>query len=404
MIGRACCAALLLAAVCVAQEEEPLSSNVQGAQYPRMTDGGSVIFRLRATDATKVQVRIEMPKPVVLDLSKINGGYWQGSTDALTSGFWYYSVIVDGFTTTDPGSKTFYGYGRECSGLEIPGPESLLSDETDVPRGTLRDVRYYSPSTQSWRRAKVYTPPVYDQDPTARFPVLYLQHGAGENETSWTNQGRETFIMDNLYSVRTSTKPMIIVNDNGIVPARTPVAPSGPGRGRSMADNMFTEFAQVLTAELIPYIDKNFRTIPDREHRALSGLSMGGAQTLRIGLSHLDLFAWLGVFSGAVANLDLAADYGGKLANPSINRQLRLLWMGVGKQDGLHDGLFAIHNSLEKAGVRHTWHESAGGHVWGEWRAYLTEFAPLLFPDPPPSAPPAVEPPPGSGPAPKRRL
>ena len=374
------------AAACFAQDGIPLSSNVQGAQYPQMTADHRVTFRLRAADATKVQVRVEMPKSITLDLIEGDSGYWLATTaDPLPPGFWYYSVIVDGFTTLDPASKTFFGYGRECSGIEIPGPESVLSDATDVPHGALRDVIYYSLSTQAWRRAKVYTPPAYDKDPQARFPVLYLQHGAGENETSWSNQGREGFIMDNLYSFRTSTKPMLIVNDNGIVPSRTPATPgAGRGRGgpnRAMADNMFAEFDQVLTTELIPYIDKTFRTIPDREHRAFAGLSMGGAQAFRIGLKHLDTFAWLGAFSAAVANLDLAKDYDGKLADPQINSQLKLLWMGVGKQDGLHDGLLAIHESLEKAGVGHMWKESEGGHVWGEWRGYLAEFAPYLFQD-----------------------
>ena len=165
-----------------------------------------------------------------------------------------------------------------------------------------------------------------------------------------------------------------------------------------MADNMFTEFGQILTTELIPYVDKNFRTIPDRDHRAFAGLSMGGAQAFRLGLGHLDMFAYLGAFSAAVANLDFATDYNGKLADPQINKQLQLLWMGVGKQDGLHDGLIAIHQNLEKANVKHVWVESEGGHVWGEWRGYLAEFAPLLFqgtPGAPESVKDATPKPPG---------
>lgn len=370
--------AVAFTATCLAQGV-PLSSNVQGAQYPQMTPDHSVTFRIRAAAAQRVQIRVELPKSVTLDLKKGDGDFWLVTTDPLPEGFWYYSVIVDGFTTLDPASQTYFGYGRQCSGIEIPGGDSVLSDAVDVPHGTVRDQWYFSPSTNTWRRAKVYTPNAYDKNPEARYPVLYLQHGAGENETSWTNQGRESFIMDNLYSVRVSTKPMIIVNDNGIVPARTPAVPGPPGR--AMANNMFAEFDQILTAELIPYIDKTFRTIPDRDHRALAGLSMGGSQTFRIGLNHLDMFAWLGAFSAAVANLDLAKDYDGKLADPAINKKLRLLWMGVGKQDGLHDGLLAVHQSLDKAGVSHIWVESEGGHVWGEWRDYLTQFASLLFQD-----------------------
>lgn len=395
---------LFIAASCFAQDAGvPLTSNVQGAPYPRMAADHRVTFRLRAADAAKVQVRVEMPKPVTLDLAKGENGYWSATTtEPLPPGFWYYSVIVDGFTTLDPASKTYFGYGRECSGIEIPGPESALSAPADVPHGILRDVWYYSPSTQAWRRAKVYTPPNYDKQPAARFPVLYLQHGAGENETSWSNQGREAFIMDNLYAAKPQVKQMIVVNDNGIVPAPAAANGAGPvpgvarggsgapggrggsGRGpsRVMADTKFTEFGQILISELIPYIDKNFRTIADRDHRAFAGLSMGGAQAFRLGLGHLDTFAWLGAFSAAVANLDFGKDYDGKLADPQINKQLKLLWMGAGKLDSLHDGLLAIHQNLEKVGVNHVWVESEGGHVWSEWRGYLPQFAALLFQEP----------------------
>ncbi len=368
-----------------AQDAMLLSSNVQGAQYPQMTPDRRVTFRLRAADATKVQVRVELPKSVTLDMTKGDNGYWLVTTAPLPPGFWYYSVIVDGFTTLDPASKTYFGYGRECSGIEISGPDSIAAAALDVPHGTLRDVWYYSPSTKVWRRAKVYTPPGYEKQNNARFPVLYLQHGAGENETSWSNQGRETFIMDNLYSVRPEVRQMIIVNDNGIVPARNPAPATGGGRGsgRAMADNLFAEFGEILTTELIPYIDKNFRTIPDRDHRAFAGLSMGGAQAFRLGLAHLDTFAYLGAFSAAIGNLDLAKDYDGKLADPTTSQRLKLLWMGVGKQDSLHDGLLGVHQSLEKAGVKHVWVESEGGHVWGEWRGYLSQFASLLFQDTP---------------------
>jgi enterochelin esterase family protein len=391
--------ASFVAAACIAQEAGiPLSSNVQGQQYQQMTPDHKVTFRIRAAGATKVQVQVQLPKSITLDLAKGDNGYWLVTTDPLPQGFWYYSVIVDGFTTLDPSSKTYFGYGRECSGIEIPGSDSMLSDAIDVPRGTVRDQWYFSPSTSAWRRAKVYTPPDYEKNPQARFPVLYLQHGAGENETSWTNQGREGFIMDNLYSIRPSTKQMIIVNDNGVVPARNPAPPAAPGagRGRAMTDNRFAEFDQILTAELIPYIDKTFRTMADHDHRALAGLSMGGAQTFRIGLKHLDTFAYLGGFSAAVANLDPTADYDGKLIDPAFGKQNKLLWIGVGKQDSLHDGLAATHAALEKAGVAHVWVESEGGHVWGEWRTYLTQFAPLLFQDKEPTKPAGK-----TGPAPK---
>ncbi len=226
-----------------------------------------------------------------------------------------------------PGSQTFFGGLRQSSGIEIPGPESDFFAVKDVPHGAVRIEWYFSKSTNKWRRIFVYTPPGYDEKPNARYPVLYLQHGMGEDESGWSNQGHENFILDNLIAAR-KAKPMIVVNEHGTVPDP---ATALADHQRWMLDNRFTEFDGVVSRDLIPMIDARFRTIADREHRALAGLSMGGAEAMRIGLHHLDLFAYIGLFSPAIGNVDPARDYDGKLAD--ANRQLRLLWIGIGRSD-----------------------------------------------------------------------
>ena len=345
----------------------PAPSNVPGAQYPRIHSDSRVTFRIKADGAQKVTVGSD-------ELVKGDDGFWTVTTKPYVPGFYYYFVVVDGFSGTDPGSQTFYGYGRQSSGLEVPGPESDFFAARDVPHGVVRVQWYFSKTTNRWRRVYIYTPPDYEQK-TSRYPVLYLQHGMGEDETGWSNQGHENFILDNLIAVG-KAKPMIVVNENGTV--------AGGGfrgaRGGVMIDNPFTEFDNVVSRDLIPFIDANFRTVGDRDHRALAGLSMGGAEAMRIGIHHLELFAHIGLFSPAIGNLDPAVNYDGKLADAAaVNRQLRLLWIGIGTGDSLHDGVKASHENLEKAGIRHVWVESEGAHTWTVWRKYLADFAPRLF-------------------------
>ncbi len=358
---------LLIAPMAFAQEGVPAPSNVIGAQYPRILPDNSVIFRIKADKAREVTIG-------EYELTKSDDGFWTVQTKPFAPGFHYYSVVVDGFATTDPGSQTFFGALRQSSGIEIPGPESDFFAVKDVPHGAVRIEWYFSKSTNKWRRIFVYTPPDYDRNPNKHYPVLYLQHGMGEDESGWSNQGHENFILDNLIATG-KAKPMIVVNDHGTVPdAETALA----DHQRWMADNPFPEFDGVVSRDLIQMIDQRFRTIADREHRALAGLSMGGAEAMRIGLHHPDLFASIGLFSPAIGNIDPASDYGGKLAD--ANRQLRLLWIGIGRDDtDFFPGVEKFHEALEKAGIRHVWLESDGAHTWTVWRKYLADFAPRLF-------------------------
>lgn len=380
---------VLTCAVCLGQSESHrLSTTIPDAAYPRLNADGSVTFRVQADQAQKVQLLLELGQSTY-DMAKAKDGFWEVTTKPLLPGFHYYAISVDGFTANDPGSRVFFAARKEVSGLEVPGPESDFFAVKDVPHGTVRTEWYFSQSTGETRRIFVYTPPGYDQS-NARYPVLYLQHGYGEDEAGWSDQGHENFILDNLIAAHRAT-PMIIVNENGMTDVHfQPPPPPRPGSEAGTAppkavsqwfmEERYATFDKVMCNDLIPFIDAHFRTIPDRNHRALAGLSMGGAQALRIGLNHLDQFAYLGAFSPAIAITDVAKDYDGVLSHvATVNRQLGLLWIGIGSDDFLFSSVRESHETLEKAGIRHVWVESSGAHVWTVWRKYLADFAPRLF-------------------------
>ena len=380
---------LLLCAAGAAQEKPcRLSTTIPDAEFPRLNADRSATFRVRADQAQKVQLLMELGQSTY-DMTKDQDGYWEVTTKPLLPGFHYYAIAVDGFASNDPGSRVFFAARKEVSGLEIPGPGSDFFAVKVVPHGTVRTQWYFSKTTGEIRRIFVYTPPGYDQG-TERYPVLYLQHGWGEDEAGWSDQGHENFILDNLIAAKKAI-PMIIINENGMTgvhfqppPSPRPGAAPSPPQTRAVShffmDERYAAVDGVVSHDLIPYIDEHFRTIADRDHRALAGLSMGGAQALRIGLNHLDQFAYLGAFSPAIAITDTNKDYDGVLADPAkINQQLHLLWIGIGTDDFLFEPVRRSHEVLEKAGIKHIWVNSSGAHVWTVWREYLADFAPRLF-------------------------
>jgi enterochelin esterase-like enzyme len=375
---------LILLGPCWAQNNEsrPATTNIPGAEFPRINNDLSATFRVQADHAQKVQLLMEFGRSTY-DMVKSKDGFWEVTTKPLLPGFHYYAISVDGFVANDPGSRTFFAARKEVSGLEVPGPDSDFFAIKDVPHGTVRTEWYRSKTTGETRRIFVYTPPGYDHS-AVRYPVLYLQHGYGEDEAGWSDQGHENFILDNLIAVH-KAKPMIVVNENGLTgvhfaPPPGSKPPSPESVARFFMDERYTLFDSIVSKDLIPFIDANFRTISDREHRALAGLSMGGSEALRIGFNHLDRFAYIGAFSPAVAITDPKKDYDGILSNPTrVNRQLRLLWIGIGSDDFLLDPVKKSHEALEKAGIKHVWVESSGAHIWTVWRKYLADFAPRLF-------------------------
>jgi enterochelin esterase family protein len=387
---------LVLATACWAQESgtfQPASTNVWGAEYPRVDNAGRVQIRVKAPDATKVRLNFwSGPK---IDMEKQAEGFWTVTTPPLAPGLHYYTLIIDGAEVSDIGSHTFFGGGKDASAVEVPEPGSTYYLPQDVPHGAVREVWYNSKVTGTWRHALVYTPPNYDTQTSVRYPTLYLQHGGGEDETGWIRQGRANFILDNLLAAK-SCKPMIIVMAYGYArragqaPPDLSGKPFGSPEMMKAMQDMAAAFEDDVTQALIPYIDANFRTLPDRDHRAMAGLSMGGMQTFQVTLNHLDLFSYIGGFSGAAGplvlgerKLDPKTDFHGVFADPAaFAKKVHLLWVGVGTKEPerMRAGLLRLHGSLEEAKIPHVFYESPDtDHEWQTWRRDLKDFAPRLF-------------------------
>lgn len=384
LIKRSCSLALILcpcAALSLAADgDTPAPSAVRGSQFPQLHANGLVTFRVPAKEARKVQVA---PRGTgnglgdsPIDLSKDPAGVWTATTP-VRPGFHYYQLLVDGFACNDPASKTYFGWAQESSGLEVPDPSLDFYSYQDVPHGDVRIVTYHARTTAGPRRAYVYVPPGYDDQQERRYPVLYLQHGAGESERAWTEQGRANLILDNLLAAGRA-QPMLIVMENGYAasPGQASPAPSRAPPGQAAPDL----FADLVINDLIPTIDSRFRTLTDREHRAIAGLSMGAGQAMRIGLAHLDKFASIGAFSGASRDFNRDTSYGGVFREPAkVNQQLRLLWIGCGTEDRVIEGARQLHAALEQRNIQHAWVEGPGSHEWQVWRKHLHDFAPRLF-------------------------
>jgi enterochelin esterase family protein len=284
----------LFASYCVGQNNQsivegdfkPSSTNQPGKEYPQVNSKGQVRASISAPEAHKVQLDIGGVK---YDMIKDENGIWTGDSNPQDEGFHYYQLRIDGAAVPDPGTKYYYGAGRWGSGIEIPASDRDFYSLKNVPHGQLIQKLYFSNITQTWRRCFVYTPPGYEKNLETRYPVLYLQHGSFEDETGWSAQGNANLILDNLIAEQKAV-PMIIVMDNGY--AFEPAKNSESGKPQRFV------FEDVLIKEIIPMIDSSFRTIADRQHRAMAGLSMGANQTIRITMNNLDVFSHIGGFSG----------------------------------------------------------------------------------------------------------
>ncbi len=355
---------------------EPAPSNVRGAEYPRIHPDLRVTFRVKAPNARSVAVagRAEdsgMNGNRPYEMTRTDNGIWTVTTDPVRPGFHYYDLTIDGWHCNDPASETFFGWGQPTSGLEIPDPALDFYEVRNVPHGEVRICWYPSKVTGALRRVLVYAPPGYDREPERRYPVLYLQHGAGESERAWTAQGRANFILDTLIATGKAA-PMLVVMDNGYATKANSRPAPGP-RGNDA-------FAELVVRDLVPYIDSSFRTIADRDRRAIAGLSMGAGQALQVGLGNLDLFAYIASFSGGARNFDPRTSFGGALSDANTaNQRIHLLWLGCGTEDRLYGPGKSLEQALTAAGIRHVWFEGPGSHEWQVWRKHLHELAPRLF-------------------------
>lgn len=346
------------------------STNVRSARYPQVLPDNRVVFRIKAPDAQKMQIDLGKKYDMIRD----TGGYWKVTTDSISEGFHYYSLLIDGVALADPASETFYGMSRMASGIEIPFAGGEYYAVKDVPHGDVRIKRYYSSVTSSWRRFYIYTPPGYDHNVAEKYPVLYIQHGGGEDERGWATQGNTDLILDNLIAEKKALPMLVVMMDGNF----------GTGGIAGFGEQVLRIFENELKQVVIPFVEKNYRVQTDGRGRALAGLSMGGLQTLYAGIKNTQLFSYLGVFSsGWFANRP-------EISNPqyefmrnnaaTINGNLKSLWVSMGgKEDIAFNNCKIMLAKFDEIGIKYTYSEYPGGHTWPVWRNNLYNFAQLLF-------------------------
>ncbi len=349
-------------------------TTIPGNQFPKLDKQHRGYFYVKAPDAPKVVLDICGKK---YDMQSDGQGGWTAVTDPLEAGFHYYFMNIGGVNFIDPATETFFGCSRESGGIEVPeGTEGdYYRPQQGVPTGQVSSIYYFSKEQKTWRHAMVYTPAGYDQkaNQKRRYPVLYLQHGMGEDETGWSKQGHMQHIMDNAIW-KGEAVPMIVVMESGDIKASI--------REGQSRDTYGNSFYPVLLDDLIPYIDSHFRTKTDRDNRAMAGLSWGGHQSLDIVMGNLDKFSYLGTFSGAIFGVDLKSAYGGIFTRADeLNKKLHYFFMMSGTE-GM-DKMFStgkMVENLNELGVEAHYYESTGtGHEWLTWRRGLKQFIPHLF-------------------------
>ena len=335
---------------------------------PELLADRSVTFRLKAPAAKEVLVRGQWAKDP-LALTRNDAGVWSATSAPIDPGVWEYSLVVDGLAMIDPANAAIKPMREpRTSILAIPSSPPALWDFQDVGHGTLHSHDYLSTAFGCERELVVYTPPGYETSTDAVYPLLVLQHGSGDNQLTWTVHGKAHWILDNLIASG-KARPMVVVMLNGHPPRSG--ADSKPRR------TGLEGFQHELLDDAMPLVERLYRVSKDRKERAIAGLSMGGGQSLSIGLAHLERFAWIGAFSAAPPD--------GEMVKPALedaaatNGALKLLWIAVGKEDGLRTKNEAFIATLTEKGIHHTWQVTAGGHSWPVWRSYLASFLPLLF-------------------------
>ena len=384
----------------VTEDFKPASTNQEGKQYPMVNSQRMVRAQISAPEANSVKLDIGGVK---YEMKKDANGVWTGESAPQDEGFHYYQLNIDGASVPDPGSKYYYGASRWGSGIDIPAADEDFYTVKNVPQGSVNEVYYYSSVTQQMRHGYIYLPAEYYANPTKKFPVLYLQHGMGENETGWGAQGKTGIIMDNLIAAGKAV-PFIIFMDNGLnarKPGEQPMGFGGPRPGgqrpqggarpaggqrprmsgadfAKMARRMGGAFEEVLIKDIIPMVEKHYRVIADADHRAMAGLSMGGMQTHGITLNNPKTFAYVGIFSGGTIGADELTDV------PDFKATNKVLFMSAGgKEKGMAEGEGSVINAaegLKKIGINaHSYISPETAHEWQTWRRSLYQFAQLLF-------------------------
>lgn len=355
----------------VPEDAMTAETTIPGNDFPKVDKERRAYFRLNAPLASSVIVDICGKK---YDMRRDEKGIWCAVTDPLVVGFHYYFINIGGVNVIDPATETFFGCNREAGGIEIPeGAEGdYYRPQQGIEHGQVRSINYYANATQEWRHAMVYTPAEYEKG-KKHYPVLYLQHGMGEDETGWSKQGHMQHIMDNLIASK-EVVPMIVVMESGDVKA-----PFRGGDNRQGFSEYGASFYQVMIQDLIPTIDSKFRTLTDRDHRAMAGLSWGGHQTFDLVLNNMDKFSYMGAFSGAIFGLDVKTAYNGVFSKPEeFNKKIHYLYLSCGSEENF--GTEALVKSLQNAGIKTDFYVSPGTHhEWLTWRRCFRQFIPHLF-------------------------
>ena len=374
----------------VVEDFKPASSNQDSKQYPMVNSQRMVRAQISAPNATAVGLDIAGK---IYSMTKDENGVWTGTSEPQDEGFHYYQLNIDGASVPDPGSLYYYGASRWGSGIEIPSDDQDFWQVKNVPQGSMSEVFYWSTYTEKMRRCHVYLPVEYFTNPKKKFPVLYLQHGMGENEYGWAEQGHTAQIMDNLIAEGKAV-PCIIVMDNGLNTRRPgeqggfgmPRMPQGQrpqggfggprpagGQRRGGFGGFSEGFKNVLFNDIIPMVEKNYRVIADSKHRAYAGLSMGGMQAREITLANPDKFAYVGSFSSGAWNVDQVKNSEG------FAKKVKLLFMSGGGKEKM-GCVEAAKNIKEQLGMNAVGYESPGtAHEWHTWRRSLYQFAQLMF-------------------------
>jgi enterochelin esterase-like enzyme len=355
----------------------PAPTNVTNSRYPRILSDNRVVFQINAPQANKVQIDLGR----IYDMLKDEKGLWSVTTDQQVPGFHYYSLVIDGVRVSDPASESFYGTGRMSSAIDIPEEGADFYIVKNVPHGDIRHKVYFSKTNGTWRSLNIYTPPGYDNSGKEQYPVLYIQHGGGEDERGWAVQGKTDIILDNLIAER-KAKPMLVVIPNGNV-SRPGMAAGGYN------DEAMDVFKEELFGSVIPFIESNYRVKSGAANRAIAGLSMGGGQAFYTGLRNTDVFANVGVFStglfGGISQqsgspFDPEKIIPGILTCPeSFNRKLIVFYISVGEQDPRIEPTRKLIQTFKNNGLKVEFASFPGSHEWQVWRKSLHDFAQKLF-------------------------
>lgn len=364
-------------------DAQPLCTNINRSGYPRLLPDGSVEFRVNAPSASRVQIDLCGAK---YDLTSAGRGQWAGKSAPQVPGFHYYNLLIDGVSVADPASESYYGCGRMSSAIDIPEEGCEDFEWQDVPHGQVRTMSYWSEFEGAWRPLMVYTPAGYDKG-SRKYPVVYIQHGGGEDHRGWMQQGRVAQIMDNLIASGRAV-PMIVVSANSNVrPKRTGTVTSGGMGGGGYTWEGMQSFREELLNNVIPFVEKNFRVKSDRHSRAMCGLSMGGGQSFYIGLRSPEVFANVGVFStgmfggiAGAANVNLENEVPGIYSDTAaFNAARDVFFLSCGEQDPRITHTRAIVDQMRSKGVKVGFESYPGDHEWQVWRKSFKAFAQQLF-------------------------